>query len=528
MKNRQVKEFDVPLTADGIGDANTHIEEELERSNITKEIKNETMLVCEALLNDLIDQQIDQSIILNVSTRKVIGEIYIELGYEGKPYSPPKYDPDDISPEAGILNAFSEKISYHYSSGYNYIRIVVRRSHSAFHLWCFGSAFLAVLVGLMINYNTSVDTHMHIADDILFPLIKMFANAMLMVGAPITLFSMIRNMTEIYIIAKRSSVGRKLHVKTLITSVISIILSFGMSILLASFMSGQKDYLKGYGEAMSIADVIDSLVPSNIFEPFETFMPFPMIIVALLITYAFCSVGEYFDSIKKAVDICYALFSRMLSIVMSLLPFFCFLAVLTPIIEDGVEGVIMSAVPIILIAASTSAMFVFYIIRLLIGGVKIGPFLKKMPPLVRENLKINSAIDAVPFNIRYCVKNYGFDRKRISEKLPMLAQASLDGNCFFIMMIAMVFVFLIGIEASWLQIVVIAILILFLSFGAPNQPGSILIGTLIIIFYLKANALISVAIYVEIFFGVLQNLVNVISNIVTIAIEEQKIQKTQL
>jgi Na+/H+-dicarboxylate symporter len=257
-------------------------------------------------------------------------------------------------------------------------------------------------------------------------------------------------------------------------------------------------------------------------------MPFPMIIVALLITYAFCSVGEYFDSIKKAVDICYALFSRMLSIVMSLLPFFCFLAVLTPIIEDGVEGVIMSAVPIILIAASTIAMFVFYIIRLLIGGVKIGPFLKKMPPLVRENLKINSAIDAVPFNIRYCVKNYGFDRKRISEKLPMLAQASLDGNCFFIMMIAMVFVFLIGIEASWLQIVVIAILILFLSFGAPNQPGSILIGTLIIIFYLKANALISVAIYVEIFFGVLQNLVNVISNIVTIAIEEQKIQKTQL
>ncbi len=94
------------------------------------------------------------------------------------------------------------------------------------------------------------------------------------------------------------------------------------------------------------------------------------------------------------------------------------------------------------------------------------------------------------------------------------------------MLISMVFVFLLVIEVSWLQVVVIAFLILFLSVGAPNQPGSIMIGMLIITLYLKADSMIIIAIFSEVFFGSIQNIINVIGDIVTVAIEEQKcIQK---
>ena len=91
-----------------------------------------------------------------------------------------------------------------------------------------------------------------------------------------------------------------------------------------------------------------------------------------------------------------------------------------------------------------------------------------------------------------------------------------------IMLISMSFIFLLGIEISWLQIVGIAFLILFLSVGAPNQPGSIMIGILIITLYLKADELILIAIFAEVFFGWLQNIINVLGDIVTAAIEEQK------
>ena len=79
---------------------------------------------------------------------------------------------------------------------------------------------------------------------------------------------------------------------------------------------------------------------------------------------------------------------------------------------------------------------------------------------------------------------------------------------------------------SKLQIIGIAVLVLFLSIGVPNQPGSILIGMLIITYYLQANELILVAIYAEVFFGALRNAINVVGDIVTVAIEEQKSRKS--
>ena len=55
----------------------------------------------------------------------------------------------------------------------------------------------------------------------------------------------------------------------------------------------------------------------------------------------------------------------------------------------------------------------------------------------------------------------------------------------------------------------------------PNQPGSILIGTLIIALFLKADVLIPTAVYLEVFFGAIQNLINVTGDMVTVAIEEK-------
>jgi Na+/H+-dicarboxylate symporter len=521
-KAKQAKSVEIPLTPEGVGIAYNYIEEGLKQNRIHKEILSETMLVFEALFHNLMEQEVNQSVTLTVSMQKTIGEINVKIGYDGKPYVPTESDEDDHSPEAGILRAYHERISYHYSFGYNIIRIVVRRSYSGFQLSCFSGIVLATVLGLPLFSILDFDTRFTIQQQFLFPLNRMFTNAMLMVGAPITLFSMIRNMTDLYIVAEWNSSGKMLQIKTLITSAISVVLAFFMSILFAILMHTRENYLQGYGETMTFQDMLESMVPSNIFEPFETFMPFPMIIVALMITYALCSVGEYFDIIKKGVDICYALFSKMLNVVMGLLPVSCFLAFLTPLISNGASSFKMIINAVAIIIASLSAMALFYIIRLKIGGVKIWPFLKKLPPLIWENFKINSVIDAVPFNIRYCVKNYGYNRKRLSENMPILAQANLDGNCFIIMMIAMLLIFLMGIDASWAEIAVIGILILFLSFGAPNQPGSILIGTLIVISYLKANDLVSFAIYMEVFFGALQNVINVIGDIVTVAIEEQK------
>ena len=93
------------------------------------------------------------------------------------------------------------------------------------------------------------------------------------------------------------------------------------------------------------------------------------------------------------------------------------------------------------------------------------------------------------------------------------------------MLMGMLFIFMMVTSPSWFHIGVIAVMVVFLSFGAPNQPGPILIGTLIIALFLKADVLIPTAVYLEVFFGAIQNLINVTGDLVTVAIEEKHVWK---
>ena len=527
--SKNSKFIEVPVSTTSFEEIHSFTEEKLIRNKISREILSETLIVLEAIYDKLLSQGFDQDTLLKVSVTKRFGEINIVLGFEGKPFAAGSSEPDISTPEDGILRAFEDKYDHSYWNGYNHIHITVKRSFQTSLLLGLGSVLLAILVYIPINAFVSLDDQLIIADNIVFPLVKMFSNAMLMVGAPVTFFSLLKNYTDIYVISKGNSVGRRLQAKTLITSVMAVVLAIATGFVVAFVMSEQLTELSEGtfigGKPPSFPDLIESLVPASIFAPFETIMPVPLIVVAMIVTYAFCTVGKYFDQVKKAVDVCYVLFSRMLQVVMYVFPFFCFLAVMYPLLGEGYETLFLILEVIGMTVASLVVLAAFYLIRLLVGGVRLGPFLKRLPDFLKENYKIGSAIDAVPFNIRYCVRNYGMDRKRISDKFTVLAQLNLDGNCYLIMLVAMLFIFMLGNQASWYHIVVIAVLVVFLSFGAPNQPGSILIGTLIVALFLQGDVLIPTAVYLEAFLGGIQNLINVTGDVVTVAIEEKHVWK---
>lgn len=518
--------LEIAAVPENMAEVKSFIDKRLKRSSISNEIRSETLLVFDALFRNLLRQGFDKGTLITVKTRNRFGEIDISLGFEGKPFVAISDESDSFTKEDRILQEYEDKFDYSYQSGYNSIHIVVSRSFQNTLLISFASIFLAILVYIPINMYMSLEDQTRIGEEIVFPLVKVFANAMLMVGAPVTFFSLLKNFTDIYIISERNSAGRRLQIKTLITSFITVILAMEAGFIIADILETEIGGVAGYGgleASPSIQELIESLVPSSIFEPFETIMPFPLIFVALIVTYAFCSVGKYFDSMKNAVDACYTLFSRMLHVVMAAFPFFSFAAMVYTLLGSGFGFLLNILYTIALSAASLVILSAFYIIRLLIGGVKLRPFFKHLPALMKENYKIGSVIDAVPFNIRYCVKNYGMDRKRITDKFSILAQINLDGNCYLIMLMGMLFVFMMVTQASWFHVIVIGIMVVFLSFGAPNQPGSILIGTLIIALFLKADVLIPTAVYLEVFFGAIQNLINVLGDVVTVAIEEKHV-----
>ena len=520
--------IEVSASVENYEKIHSFIEERLRKNNISKEIRIETLLVVDALFNNMLNQGFDDTL-MTIKVIKSFGEINTIIRFKGEPFAALRNEPGNSAPEDSILTAYEDKFDCNYWNGFNHIRIAVKRSIKSSLIAGLIAIFSAILVYIPINACISLDAQLILADKIVFPLVKMFSNAMLMVGAPITFFSLLKNLSDIYVISESNYVGRRLQIKTIITSVIAVILAIGSSFIIALLMSNQLNELSEGtwigGKTPSFSEMIDSLMPSSIFAPFDTIMPIPLIFVAMIVTYALCTAGKYFDIIKMAIDIGYTLFSRMLHVVMYAFPFFCFLALLFPLLGEGYETLIMILSVIALLAASLVVLAAFYLIRLLIGGVKLRPFFKHFLPFIKENYNIGSAIDAVPFNIRYCTRKYGMARNRISDKFSVLAQLNLDGNCYLIMLIGMLFVFMMGDRASWYHILVIAILVVFLSFGAPNQPGSILIGSLIVALFLQGDILIPTAVYLELFFGGIQNIINVTGDLVTIAIEEKHVWK---
>ena len=526
MSLTRIRSIEIPLNIENYAAADEFIKQWMKQKRIGDRSVFETTLLFEALFQDMIEQGYGQDTVLTIKAQKAFGEYNITLGFEGESYVPSmKKDQKTVSPELQIVQAYSDKVGYRYRSGYNRVSIVVKRNHNSSLMYCLIAIILAMLVATPLIAFVSTDKLVSLDKNYIGPFIKQFANAMLMIGAPVTFFSLVKNLTDIYIVSEKSSSARKLQVKTIVTSFIAVILALITGPLIADVLYSHQGYFRNIGlfsSGMTITEFINSLVPDNIFEPFETIMPFPIIILALLLTYALCSIGEYFGAVHRFINISLAIFSKMLTVVMFTLPFFCFFAALSMLMIDGIANLTILLELLIIVALSMIVISGFYLIRLIIGKVKIKSFVKHLPALLWENFKISSVIDAVPFNIRYCSRKYGYDVKRLSDKLPILAQTNLDGNCFLIMLISMSFIFLLGIDISWLQIIGIAFLILFLSVGAPNQPGSIMIGMLIITMYVHANELMLIAIFAEVFFGWLQNIINVLGDIVTVAIEEQK------
>ncbi|MBR0383537.1 MAG: dicarboxylate/amino acid:cation symporter [Eubacteriaceae bacterium] len=522
----QSKTIQITASPEHLAEAKTFIDTRLRRRHISEEIRSETLEVFEALFCHMLDQGYDPDTAITLKTRNKSGEVDVKFGFEGKPFVAIRDDGSTLTAEEQTLKKYEDLFDCSYRNGYNSIDIVVQRSFRHTLLLNLASVLVAILAFVVISAFFSPSDQAKLGENLALPLVKMFSNAMLMIGAPVTFFSLVHNFTDIYIISEKNSASRRMQVKTIITSVIAVILAIVAGIVITNILSSELPGLAGAAgslETPTTKEVIESLVPSSIFVPFETLSPFPLIFLTLIVTYAFCNVGKYFDKMKTAVDVCFTLFSKMLHVVMSAFPFFCVMALLYPLLINGIGALWTILYIIALSAASLVLLVAFYLIRLVIGGVKLGPFFKHLPEFMIENFKIGSVIDAVPYTIRYCEKNYGMDRERITDKFSILAQINLDGNCYIIMLMGMFFIYMMVSQVSWYHVIVVGIIVLFLSLGAPNQPGSVLIGTLIIALFLKADVLIPTAVYLEVFFGAIQNIINVAGNIVTVAIDEKQV-----
>ena len=512
-----------------------YVEGILGQRGIGRRNRSEALLVFEALYNDMLAQGVSEDTPVKVWGIRHFGNVSVKIGFEGSVYVPASGSKGALDVEDKLMLAYADRIGQRYHSGCNYLTITARRSSVSMIQHNLLALALAVLAFILIATQIDKSRHQDIIDGLMLAE-KLFADLIIGVGAPVTFFSLLRNLTNMYIVSEGNLGMRRLQARAITSSVVTVALSIGTALILQLPLYFHYGYYYFFAKLLhgairidlavrmtaSLSEIFASIVTPSIFEAFETFAPFPIILLAALTTYALCSSGSYFESIKRVVDGCYLLFSKMLTAVMYTLPVFFLLAVLETLLRIGLRTIPSGPGIMLLVLPAMIVMALYYSVRLLASGIRPGPFWKNLIPLMKENLAINSAIDAVPFNIRYCARKFGIDRKNLEDYLPVLAQVNMDGNCFIITLIAVLFMLTTSSITTWFDVIAISLVIFFLSLGAPNQPGSILIGLLMVFKYLQADEMISLAIYSEAIFGNLLCMTNAVGDVVEVLVADQR------
>ncbi len=506
--------------------AASFIESWLQHGRLSKQIITENGIVFETLFNDILLKGFPEETEIKIETGYSLGNPVIKIGFSGTRYVPISADNMENNIEYKIIKAYEDKLNYDYRLSYNIIRISIKRNYAPHLILCAAGFLAAMLVYTLLSHTMDSAAVKALVNNWITPVETLFVNAMLMIGTPMTFFSILKNLLETHVISERSSIARKLQQKTVVTSIAAVVLAVLFGFLIKRFSNPVGGVygdlvISGY-TGKDLPQLVSSLMPSDIFEPFKLFSPYPLILLSFLIIIALRSVDNQFDRLKNAVDACYVLFSKMLNLVILVLPVFCFLVFLHLLLVEGFSGLTGVLMCWGLVLLSIGLLLSVYALRLKLAGIRVIRFIRKIMPMLRENIMINSAIDAVPFNIRQCNKIFGISRNYLEDAMPILAQINLDGNCLIIMEITMILIVSGGTVLSWWNYLLLAVLVVFLSIGAPNQPGSILIGMLIIIHYLKIPDIFPVAIYCEVLLGTAQNLVNVVGDIVLSAIDNRK------
>ncbi len=516
----------IGITKEGFEIGRQFVESILRKSRISEEMILEDMLIFETIFAKLSQQYEGEDVSMRVSVQRG-ASVKIKITFEGE-VAVLEQTGSSPSPEDRILNAYMEKVDFVYNAGYNRIIITVNRNYKKM----LRDIVMMMIAAAVIGSPMSViipDRSAWISWHVLFPIVDVYIKIILMLAAPVTFFSMLKNITDIYIAREiKQGIGR-LHLKSIATSAIAIMIALFVSLTIARAISGTniKDFFRLETVSAFEADKVQ-LIPSSIFQPFEDLSPFPMLILALLTAYTFCAVGKHFAKLKSAVDIGYSLFTNMLSMVMHWLPFFSFIALLHYTCLFGTVALVELIAPVFTIAIGCLLLMVCYVTELRATKIKGVRFLLDLRTLLRENISIGSVIAAVPYNIRYCTKHLGMDRNRLEETMTSLAQVKLDGNCFVITLFSVFLLALVSNSFSLLDLCLVGVLVFFLSFGAPNQPGSTLIGLVIVLNYMNATPLLPLAICAEAMFGWLQNIINVLSGVVMAAIDSPPGEKYRI
>jgi Na+/H+-dicarboxylate symporter len=126
-----------------------------------------------------------------------------------------------------------------------------------------------------------------------------------------------------------------------------------------------------------------------------------------------------------------------------------------------------------------------------------------------------SGVAAIPINMRVSRRQLGVPQSLCSFSIPLGATINMDGNCMCLTVISLFFARICGVTFGTNEIIVLLLLVVILSLGAPIAPGTLILCLVTLLTQMGIDvSVISLVIGINFILEMLLGMVNSVGDVV--------------
>lgn len=416
-------------------------------------------------------------------TRKWLGTPRVSIKIKGNPFNPLENNDNDGFFSDNVLNDLlnyeKARVIYRYEYGFNEIRAFSPLEIKSLKIPG-GSNTISILLAIIFaliagNFSSEVQ---NLIVNIITAVLNMLFGAIIAANIPFIFISIVASICAMENVTILNEIGTTIlirFVKIVLFIVVVTIFISEMFFPVVNFNIDGQILASNPDDTSKIFDSIKLMVPQNIIEPFLKGNILQIVVLAILLGVCVTILGDSVGTFKKLIVEAKQIVSKIISIVLKLIPLIIFLSIVKTILVYSVEE-FFSLWKII---AANYIVFVILPVAMLLRisvkhGVKIREFLREIYPACLITFTTSSGSASMPLNIEICKKKFGIKENLCDFYIPLShALCPIPSTIGIIIYIFFAAEFS-GVEMTILQLAIVAFLSVQFAISTPGESGGII------------------------------------------------------
>ena len=524
-----------PLKQNGVSKSLLFIEETLKELRVKKRDLLEALLISEETML-LLGEHAPEDASIKITITRSMGVPRIRLVIPGTPVTLDDHlgtvSIDQLGEETEnairsvMLRSYADSIKYRHSRSENFLTIVTGIPERILATRTVASIVLAVITAVLLRQMLPDEVIRWISINLLNPMENLFISALMCITAPAVFVSITCSMFRFEGFSELGRSGKTVVAIYLMTSVVAAIIGVGIFSLFRPGEIGILTLQAGSGttEGFSFLAILEMLIPPNIVEPFISVNSLQLMVIAMAIGTALTMSGKRVRHLKVLLEELDVLCGKVSSLVMYMVPVVVYCSIANTMLSSRVEVLLATAELIPALIAGVAALLLMYCLILMVAArLNPIPFWKKYVPAMKSIFLKGSSVAAIPINMRISRRHLGVPRSICAFSIPLGATINMDGNCVCLTIISLFFARSCDIAFGTNELIVLLLLVLILSLGAPIAPGTLILCMVTLLTQMGIDiSVISLVIGINFALEMVLGLVNSIGNVVVALLVARK------